>query len=181
MEWNILRLNLTQFKERRNKPFWRKSKRKNKWRKRDLDSVKIKIKNREWFIDYLRATTRTKLPIERERERLKEEYGAIIKKNKRAESFCFFLFLSFRNIKNKTGEKVDQITRKKKSANDIRPLPAKKLNAPNYTQQQRQQHTGGIHTEYTYAEQRRNKHFFFLFFLSRLFFFWICNTVWIFF
>ncbi len=41
---------------------------KNKWRKRDLDSVKIKIKNIEWFIDYLRTTTPTKLPIERERE-----------------------------------------------------------------------------------------------------------------
>jgi hypothetical protein len=95
-------------------------------KERDLDSVKIKIKNREWFIDYLRTTTPTKLPIERERERLKEEYGAIIKKNKKGRNRFVFLFLSFRNIKNKTGEKVDQITRKKKSANDVRPLPAKK-------------------------------------------------------
>lgn len=112
-----LRLNLTQFEERRTN-LWRKSKRKKKRngeRERPWLS-KIKMKNKEWFIDYLRATTPTKLPIER--ERLKEEYGAIIKNKKGRNRFLFFFF-SFSLVRNKKKrekkrkKKFDQITRKK--------------------------------------------------------------------
>ncbi len=124
------------------------------------------MKNKEWFIDYLRATTPTKLPIER--ERLKEEYGAIIK-NKKGRNRFFFLFFSFSLVRNKKKrekkrkKKIWSDYKKEKSVNDLRPL------RQNLTRQII--HSSGStrgHTYSTHTQSSDVTNIFFFSFLSRL-------------
>lgn len=164
MEWNTMaNLLLNRIAEKKEKKII-----KTKW-KWDLDSEFQK----KWFIDYDNKKLLL-LYSETNQERKKRFLMERIIKNKEKRTTIIF-HLSPNNKKGSDYKITSAPFQKKNKTNK---------NAPNYTQ--RQQHTGwrrGERHTCTVTHIRSNSDVTNIFFLFSVFFcfFWICNTVWIFF